>query len=170
MVVIVQLLAPDPYAPGKDVGACLAGLPTAVAPEMPDTVDDTGRPERNPSDLHHQNQQARDQSKQKYIYRSHQEQSQHAMGGVEIALDPVIGRAVTVAFNGLANKRFLDIQEHPQPQHLVQAQDLRAVRIVDGLAFGVVLAMDCGPLLGHHAGCQPKPEAKKMARQGMQLQ
>ena len=49
-------------------------------------------------------------------------------------------------------------------------RDLRAVRIFFGLALGVVLAVDRGPLLGHLAGGQPQPETEEVARDGMQLQ
>jgi hypothetical protein len=44
------------------------------------------------------------------------------------------------------------------------------MRILDGLALGVVLAMDGGPLLGHHAGREPQPEAEEMRHHRMQLE
>jgi hypothetical protein len=44
------------------------------------------------------------------------------------------------------------------------------VRIVLGLALRVVLAMDRDPLLRHHAGRQPEPEAEEVRRDRMQLE
>ncbi len=85
-----------------------------------------------------------------------------AEAGVEVALEPVVGRAVAVALDRLAVVRFLDVEEHAGPEHPVDAQDLRAVRVVGGFALGVVLAVDRCPLLGDHAGGQPQPEAEEM--------
>jgi hypothetical protein len=42
------------------------------------------------------------------------------------------------------------------------ALDLGAVRVFFGFALGVVLAVDGDPLLGHHAGAEPQPEAEEV--------
>jgi hypothetical protein len=44
------------------------------------------------------------------------------------------------------------------------------VRIILGLALGVVLAVDRDPFLGHHAGGQPEPEAEEVRRQCVQIE
>ncbi|MNL31195.1 hypothetical protein D3C87_1529710 [compost metagenome] len=44
------------------------------------------------------------------------------------------------------------------------------MRIVLGLALGVVLAVDGGPFLGHHARRQPQPEAEEVLRNRVQIQ
>src|SRR5713101_111058 len=43
-------------------------------------------------------------------------------------------------------------------------------RIFRGLAFGVVLASDGGPISGFHVGRQPEPQTKEMARDRMQAE
>jgi hypothetical protein len=58
----------------------------------------------------------------------------------------------------------------PSVQHLLDAQDLRAVRIFGGFTLGVVLAVNRRPLLGDHAGRHPQPEAEEMTRKRMQFQ
>ncbi len=57
---------------------------------------------------------------------------------------------------------FLAIQLGAFQQHFADAAGLRAVRIVLGLALGVVLAVDGGPFLGHHTRRQPEPEAEEV--------
>jgi hypothetical protein len=42
--------------------------------------------------------------------------------------------------------------------------------VVDGFAFGVVLAVNCGPLFGDHAGRKPKPEAEEVRSNRMQIE
>ena len=58
----------------------------------------------------------------------------------------------------------------PLPQHLGQTAGLRAVRVILGLAAGVVLAVDAHPLGHHHAGGDPGPETEEMAENGVQVQ
>ena len=45
----------------------------------------------------------------------------------------------------------------------------RAVRVFDGVAFGVMLAVNGDPFLGHHAGREPNPHAEKMLDNRMQI-
>ena len=44
------------------------------------------------------------------------------------------------------------------------------MRILDGFALGMVLAMDGGPFLGDHAGREPQPEAEEVRYERMQLE
>jgi hypothetical protein len=44
------------------------------------------------------------------------------------------------------------------------------VRIFFGLALGVVLAVDGGPFLGHHAGGHPQPETEEVAGDRVQFE
>jgi hypothetical protein len=44
------------------------------------------------------------------------------------------------------------------------------VRVVDGFALGVVLAVDGHPFLGDHAGRQPQPEAEEVRGNRVQVQ
>ncbi len=46
----------------------------------------------------------------------------------------------------------------------------RAVRVVRGFAFGVVLAVDGGPLAGVHRRGQPQPETEEVLERRVQLQ
>src|SRR3979411_273725 len=77
---------------------------------------------------------------------------------------------MTVALERLLVERLLHVQEHAGPQHAIDAVNLGAMRIFDGLALGVVLAVDRRPFLGNHAGGEPEPETEKMRNQGMQLE
>ena len=43
------------------------------------------------------------------------------------------------------------------------------MRILIGLALGVVLAVDGHPLLGHHGGAEPGPEAEEMRQDRMEI-
>lgn len=42
--------------------------------------------------------------------------------------------------------------------------------IIDGFAFGVVLAVNGSPFFGHHAGGQPQPKTKEMRGNWMQVE
>ena len=42
--------------------------------------------------------------------------------------------------------------------------------IINGFAFGVVLAVNRSPLFGDHAGSKPKPETEKMRCNRMQIE
>src|SRR5690606_10162750 len=86
------------------------------------------------------------------------------------ALDPVVGRAVAVAGQGFLVLGFGAVQLGTFPHDLLDAEDLRAVRILLTLALGVVLAVDGRPGLGGHAGGQPQPEAGEVGDGGVQVQ
>ena len=65
--------------------------------------------------------------------------------------------------------RFGTVQLGALPEHGLQAMRLRTVGIVHGFTFGVVLAVDGHPLLGHHGCAQPQPEAEEVRRNGVQV-
>jgi hypothetical protein len=84
-----------------------------------------------------------------------------------MAFQPVVGRAVAVLVEGFLFSAFVTIKLRTFEQDFADAENHRAVRIVDGLALGVMLAVDGGPGLGGHTGGAPQPEAKKMTDDGM---
>ena len=163
VVVVVQLLAADPRRHRSDVGARVLGDEVAVAPPVADAVDDTRGPEWNPGELHAVDEQPRNEAEERDVDRGEQHDAPFVHRGVDVALQPVVGRPVAVALHRLRLVGFLHIQHDAGEQHLVDAEHLRAVRIVLGLALRVVLAVDRGPLLGDHARGHPQPEAEEMA-------
>ena len=170
VVVVMQLLAADEQAPGHDVGARVLRGPVAVAPEMADAVDHARRPERDPGDLRDEDQHARHGAEQHDVGGAHQGDAEHRETGVDVALEPVIRRAVAVTVHRLAVVGLFHVQEHAAPEHAVDSQLLRAVRVFRSFAFGVVLAVDRGPLLGHHSGRHPQPQAEEVTRERMQIE
>jgi len=66
--------------------------------------------------------------------------------------------------------RLLHVEHHAGPEDAIDAEDARAVRVVHGLALGVVLAMDRRPLLRDHAGGEPQPEAEEVADDRVQVE
>ncbi len=170
MMVVVQLLAADDDAPGNDVRARVLGRPVAVSPEVADAVDDARRPERDPGDLRDEDQRARNDAEQHDVGGAHQGEAEYRKAGVEVALEPVVGCTVAVAGHRLAVVGFLNVKKHASPEHAIDSDLLRAVRIFNGFAFGVVLAVNRGPLLGHHAGRHPQPQAEEVTRERMQIE
>ena len=65
---------------------------------------------------------------------------------------------------------FFAVQFGTFTQYLLDAFHLRAVRVVFGLALGVVFAVDRGPLEGILAGAQPQPQAKEVLQGRVQVQ
>ena len=168
VVVVVQLFAADDQAPGRDVAAGVGRLEVAVAPVVADAVDDAGRGDRDPEHLDRPDRQA-ERAEQRQVDHQHQAHALPAVARVEVALEPVVRRAVAVALHRFLVLRFGAIELGAAPQHFVDALDLRAVRVFFGFALGVVLAVDRHPFLGHHAGAQPEPEAEEMRRNRAQI-
>ena len=100
----------------------------------------------------------------------HQADAFPRIAGVEIALDPVVGRSAAELLERLRVLRFGPIELGALPEHGVDAACLRAVRILGRLDLRVVLAVDGDPLLGHHAGREPEPEPEEMADRRMQIE
>ena len=169
-MVVVQFLATDQDAPGQDVRAGVLAGEVAVAPEMADAVDDAGGPERNPGDLHREDDHARYDAEQRNVDQSHDGQAGQRVTRIDVALHPVIGCAMAVALERILLERFLDVQEHAAPEHAIDAELLRAVRVFRCFAFGVMLAVHGRPFLRDHARGHPQPQPEEVARNRMQLQ
>jgi hypothetical protein len=92
------------------------------------------------------------------------------MPAVEMALDPVVGRAVAELPERLGVLGLFAVQLRALAHHGIQPARLRAVGIVLGFALGVVLAVDGHPLLGDHARAQPQPEPEEMRGHRPQVQ
>jgi len=132
-------------------------------------IDDAGRPPGDPDHLDRPDRRA-DGSEQQHI---DDQQQTHALPGeaaVEIALDPVVRRAVAVLDHGLGIARLGAVELDAGQQQGLETARLRGVRVFLGLALGVVLAVDGDELLGHHARAQPQPEAEEMRRHGVQVE
>ena len=97
MVIVVQFLAADEDAHGKDVGRGIGAIEIAVAPVVPEAVDHAGRPERNPGDLRDPHQGARHGAEQDDVDDQHQDDADLLARRVNMPLQPVIRRAVAVA-------------------------------------------------------------------------
>jgi hypothetical protein len=133
------------------------------------TVDHTSCPERNPHHLHGPDGQT-DNAEQRDVQHHHQAHAEDRVLGVDVAFHPVVRRAVTELAHRFFILGFGTVQFRAFEQHLPDAARLRTVRIFFGLALGVVLTMDRGPLAGQHASGHPQPEAEKMTDDRMQLQ
>ena len=168
-MVVVQFLAADEDSNRKEIGRGIGTIEIAVAPVMPEAVDDTRRPERDPDHLPDPDQGARQRTEKHDVDGQHEDDPDLLTRCIDMPLKPVIRRAVTIAAQGLRVARFLDVKKHPAPQHPVDAEHLRTVRVFRRFAFGVMLAVDCRPFLGSHAGGQPQPQAKEMGWQRRQI-
>ena len=165
----MQLLAADQEAPGRHVGAGVLGRPVAIAPEVADAVDHAGRPEGDPGDLHDEDQASQDAEEHEVDERREHQAAEHVLR-VDVALEPVVGRAVAEALERLGIGGLLAVEEHPAPQHAVDAVDLRAVRILRRLDARMVLAVHRHPFARLHAGGEPEPQAEEVADRRMQLE
>ena len=117
-----------------------------------------------------EDEHAGNQAEQRHVREPHQRQAAQREARVDVALHPVVGRAVPVPLERLAVVRLFDVEEHAAPEHAVDPVHLRTVRVLVGLALRVVLAVDRRPLLGHHPGREPQPEPEEVRRQRMQVE
>jgi len=144
VVVVVQLFATDEDAPGHEVGRRITAFEVAIADRVTETVDHTGGPERNPDHLHGPHGEA-ERAEQRQVDQQHQHDAGIGKTRIEVALDPVVRAVLAIDAQGFLVLRLLHVQlgalAHDRAQPLVY----RAVRVVGGLAFGVVLAMDGSP-------------------------
>ena len=109
-------------------------------------------------------------TEQRQVEDQHQAHALPGIAAVDIALHPVVGRAMAELLDRLGVFCFRAVQLGAAPHHRVQAPRLRAVGIVHRLALGVVLAVDGHPFLGDHARADPQPEAEEVRRNRMQIQ
>ena len=170
MVIVVEFLAADEDAHREDVGRGIGAIEIAVAPVVPEAVDHAGRPEGNPGNLRDPHQDAWHGAEQNDVDDQHQDDAGLLARPVNMPLQPVIRCAVAVAAQGFLVACFLDVEKNAAPQHPVDSQHLRAVRIFRSLALGVMLAMHCRPFPGSHAGGQPQPETEEVRWQGRQVE
>ena len=168
VVVVVQLLAADPHAPGAEVGGGVGGLEVAVAPPVAQAVDHACGPERDPQHLDRPDRDA-GRAEQGGVDRQHQHRAEVGVRCVQLALDPVVGAAAAVLLDIAAQRARLAVQLHAAPEHRADALVHRAVRILLGLALGVVLAMDRHPLLHDHRRGKPAPEAEEVRQHRVEV-
>src|SRR5277367_5720794 len=162
-MVVMQFFATDDNAPRYDIGAGIFSRKGAIAPIVPDTVDDAGGKEWDPHHLDCPDRDA-DWAEQHDINGQHGADAENRMWRVNIPLHPVIRSALPEFLHRFGFFGFCLVQFGTLPQHFVDADDLRAVRVFFGFTARMMLAMNCRPLFGFHAGCYPQPEAEKMAR------
>ena len=77
---------------------------------------------------------------------------------------------MAIAAEGFLVFGFFAIELCACEQHRFNAMYMRAVGVFSLLTFGVVLAVNSGPLFGHLAGGHPQPEAEEVGHDGMQVQ
>ena len=169
MVVVMQLFTGNQDAPGADIGAGVRRLKVAVTPVVAGAIDDAGRHDRCPGHLQRPDRQT-GSTKQRQVDDQHQAHALPGEARVEIAFDPVLGRAVAIAGHGFQVLGLGPVQLGALQQHGLDTVHMRTVRVIRLLALGVVLAVDGGPFLGHLAGAQPQPETEKMRCNQMQIQ
>ena len=62
------------------------------------------------------------------------------------------------------------IMHYPGKQNAHNAVHLRAMRVVFGFGFGVMLAMHCRPFARYHSGIHPQPKAEEVRHYRRQSQ
>ena len=168
MVVVVQLLTGNQDAPGRNIGAGIGHLKIAVTPIMRRAIHDARRHHRCPGHLHRPHGQTGG-AKQDQINHQHQAHTLPGEAAVQIALQPVIGRAMAITRHGFLVRGLFAVQLITLQQHGFDAVDMRTVRVFGLLAFGMVLAVNGGPLFGDLARGQPQPESEKMRGHRVQI-
>ena len=123
----------------------------------------------NPEHLHRPDR-GPDRAEQHHVDDQHHADTLPAERGVQIALEPVVRRAMAELAERFLVLSFRPVQLAAGQQHGLDAARLRAVRIFLGLALRMVLAMDRDPFLRHHSGRQPEPEAEEVRGDRMQLE
>ncbi len=168
-MIVVQFLAADQDAPRRYVRAGVGSVVIAIAPVVTDAVDDAGREERDPDHLHRPDRQS-SRAEQHQVDDHHQADALPCVFRVDIPLYPVVRGAVTVAGDRFRVLRLGLIQLGAGPQNRLDAARLRAVRILDRLALGVMLAVDRDPIARLHARREPEPGTEEVRHQRMQIE
>lgn len=106
---------------------------------------------------------------QEHVHHQHDADAEAVVAGIEMALDPVVGRAVAVLVQHILALGVDAVELGALQEHLLDAMGDRAVGVFHGFHRGVVLAMDGGPFAGVHAGGQPQPQAEEMRHHRMQV-
>jgi hypothetical protein len=134
------------------------------------TVDDAGGGDRESRPSARAQTDRPSDPEQRHVDDQHQAHAQARAAGVEVLFNPVVRRVVAVALHGLGVLGLGPVEFGALVEDLLDAEDVRAVRITFVFAFGVVLAVDGRPLLGDHAGGHPEPEAEEVRRDRVQVQ
>ncbi|MCY1427405.1 hypothetical protein D9M71_432510 [compost metagenome] len=169
VMVVMQFFAANQDAPRHQVGRRIAAFEVAVADGMAQAIDHAGGPHRDPHHLDGPDGDA-DGAEQQQVDNAHDRDAQQREAAVEVALDPVFGAVLAVDAQRLGVFRFGAVQLGAFAQHRGQPLDDRAVRVIDGFAFGVMLAVDGRPLAGVLRRGQPQPETEEMLQAAIQLQ
>src|ERR1043166_4400371 len=149
MMVVVKLFAPQPDRDRRDVPALVLHFIVTVAEGVTDSVDDASRPERNPHHLDTPDHRSDEEPEQVNVESQHDENTKPIQAAEEIALDPVIRRALPVLLEhaGLADS--LAIVKGALEHDVAEALDERTVRIAFTVGEGMMLPMARDPLFRH---------------------
>lgn len=169
VVVVVQFLTADQDAPGHQVGGGVAAFEVAIADSVAKTVDDACGPYRNPHHLDCPDGHAK-YAEQRQVDDRHQRHAANRIAAVDIALDPVIRAVLAIDTQGFLVLRLFLIEFGTFAQHGAQTFDDRTMRVIDGFALGVMLAVNRGPLASVLTRGQPQPETEEMLERGVQFQ
>ena len=165
----MQLLAAQDHADGNDVGRGVVTLEVAVAAVMADAVDDARGEHGNGQHLDGEDGDT-DDAEQHQVNDGQHHHAHIGEAGEHVALHPVVRGAPAVLLQRLGLGGLGAVQFRALEQDLFKAQHLRAVRVLLGLAFSVVLAMHRDPLAGDDTGSEPQPEAEKHPHGRMQVE
>ena len=165
----MQLFAANNDAPRHQVGGGVTALKVAITDRMAKAVDDAGGPERDPHHLDRPDGDANG-AEQQQVDDPHDRHAQQRVRRIDFAFDPVVRAVFAVDAQGLGVLGLGAVQLGAFAQYGGQTLDDRAVRVVDGFALGVVLAVDGGPLAGVLRRGQPQPEAEEVFQAGIELQ
>jgi hypothetical protein len=166
---LTDSLAADDQPDRREIGRRIGRLEVAVAPGVAQAVDDAGGADRDPRHLHRPDGGA-DGAEQQQVQDQQQPDALPGVAAVDMALEPVVGGVVAVLAQRGVDLGLGTVELAAAQQHGAQPARNRAVRVVGGLAARVVLAVDRDPLLGHHAGAQPQPEAEEVRRHGPEFE
>src|SRR5207253_2567422 len=109
VVIVMELLAADDDAPRHDVLRRVLASEIAIAPIVTDTVDDAGGRHGNPHHLNGPNRHADRYEVHEYD-REHEAHALPRVARIDIALHPIVPRAVTVSLERIQVRRFLALQ------------------------------------------------------------
>ena len=168
VVIIVQLFAANQDAPGRNIAGIIAAFEIAIPHKVPDAIDHTGSPDRNPHHLHRPDPDTVNTEQQQINHR-HQLNAQQFIAAIHVVLDPVFRGTLAITLQSFW-RTGLVVQFGTFKQHLADTQDHRAVRVFLSFALGVMFTVNRRPLLGVLGRGQPQPEAEKMRQHRMKIQ
>ena len=137
----MQLFAANDNAPRDNIGTGIGAGKVAIAPGMTHAIDNACCPKRNPGHLNRPHRKTQ-HTKQGQIDTQHDQDTQQAVLGIQIAFQPVVGGAVTEAFQGFGIGSLFAIELGTAEKYFTQPKNNGRVRITFFFAFGVMLAVD----------------------------